>query len=274
MALYAIGDIQGCWLELQMLLDKINFNPDKDTLWFTGDLINRGPNSLETLRYVKSLGNAALTVLGNHELHLLAISYKKFTPKKNDTFDGILTAHDRDELINWLRHQPLFHHDKKRNYCLVHAGLPPQWDIAEAKIRANEVETLLQSDQIEDFLDHMYGDKPNIWSDALTGWDRLRFITNCFTRIRYCDRSGRLDLKQKGSPGNQPKGLFPWFELPDRKSSKDKIVFGHWSTLGFHANEGIYALDTGCLWGGELTALQLDGEMSRTSMACPCTKQS
>lgn len=273
MALYAIGDIQGCWLELQALLDKINFDPDEDTLWFTGDLVNRGPGSLETLRYVKSLGSAALTVLGNHELHFLAIFYEKFKPGKHDTFDELLTAHDRDELIDWLRHQPLFHHDEKQGYCLVHAGLPPQWNIAEAKKRANEVETILRSDQIEDFLDHMYGDTPDIWSDALTGWDRLRFITNCFTRIRYCDRSGRLDLKQKGPPGSQPDGLLPWFELPDRKSRDEEIVFGHWSTLGFQAREGIYALDTGCLWGGELTALQLDGEMFRTSLARPCIKK-
>lgn len=274
MAIFAIGDIQGCWIELQRLLNKINFDPEEDTLWFTGDLVNRGPGSLETVRFVKKLGDSAITVLGNHELHLLAIAHGKFKARKNDTFDALLKAHDRDELIEWLRHRPLMHRDKELGYAMVHAGLPPQWSIKEASRRAKEIETVLQSDQVGDFLENMYGDEPAIWDEELTGWERLRFITNCFTRIRYCDKKGRLNLKQKCAPGDQPDGLFPWFELPKRKNKSADIIFGHWSTLGFKAENGIYALDTGCLWGGQLTALRIDGEeMFRTSIDCPCVKK-
>jgi bis(5'-nucleosyl)-tetraphosphatase (symmetrical) len=269
MAIFAIGDIQGCWIELQQLLDKINFDPEEDTLWFTGDLVNRGPGSLETLRFVKKLGHSAITVLGNHELHLLAIAYGKFKARKGDTFEALLNAHDRDELIEWIRHLPLMHQDKSLGFAMVHAGLPPQWSIKEAASHAKEVEKCLQSKRFNKFLEKMYGDEPAIWSEKLEGWDRLRFITNGFTRIRYCDKKGHLNLKEKGTPGNQPKGLIPWFELPDRQSKSADIVFGHWSSLGFRAENGIYSLDTGCLWGGQLTALRLDGEeMYRTSLDC------
>lgn len=258
MAVYAIGDIQGCYRELQHLLDFLHFEPTQDRLWFAGDLVNRGPNSLETLRFVRGLGDAALTVLGNHDLHLLAAADDPARIKKRDTLHPILDAHDRDELLNWLRQQPLLHHDTQLGFTLVHAGLPPQWDLAQAQTCAQEVESVLRSDTHADYFAHMYGDEPNIWSDDLHGWARLRFITNCLTRLRYCDSDGRVALAFKGAPGSQPAGLQPWFTLPHRRSRELKILFGHWSTLGLRDDPGIYPLDSGCIWGGQLTALRLD----------------
>ena len=258
MAVYAIGDIQGCYRELQHLLDFLHFEPTQDRLWFAGDLVNRGPNSLETLRFVRGLGDAALTVLGNHDLHLLAAADDPARIKKRDTLHPILDAPDRDELLNWLRQQPLLHHDTRLGFTLVHAGLPPHWDLAQAQACAREVESVLRSDNHADYFAHMYGDEPNIWSDDLHGWARLRFITNCLTRLRYCDSDGRMALAPKGAPGSQPAGLHPWFTLPQRRSRELKILFGHWSTLGLRDDPGIYPLDSGCLWGGQLTALRLD----------------
>lgn len=266
MAIYAIGDIQGCFDELLMLLEQIDFDRREDQLWFTGDLVNRGPKSLEVLRFVKGLGDAAVSVLGNHDLHLLAAARNGIC-KKKDTLEDILSAADRDELLSWLRHRPLLHYDEE--FCLIHAGLSPHWDLDLAMRCASEVQGVLQGPDHGIFLDHMYGDTPHGWDESLEGWDRLRFIINCFTRMRYCDEGGRLDLKEKGPPGSQPKHLMPWFEAPNRKSTGTAIVFGHWSTLGFSSVNSCYGLDTGCLWGGQLTALRLDGEMFRTSIACP-----
>jgi len=267
MAIYAIGDLQGCFAELQYLLEKIGFDPAEDTVRFTGDLVNRGPHSLETLRFIKGLGKAAVTVLGNHDLHLLAVAFGASRTKHKDTFDDVLSAPDRDELLDWLRRRPLLHHADK--FYLVHAGLPPQWNMGTAINCAREVEAILQSDGHAEFFLHMYGDQPVEWSDQLTGWERLRFITSAFTRMRYCDRHGRLDFKEKCRPGQQPAHLVPWFKAPNRRSTGAEIIFGHWSTLGFYADNGCYALDTGCLWGGELTALRLDGsEMRRISVPC------
>jgi bis(5'-nucleosyl)-tetraphosphatase (symmetrical) len=259
MATYAIGDIQGCFEQLQELLHRLKFDPDQDQLWFTGDLVNRGPGSLETLRFVKALGTQAITVLGNHDLHLLAVAAGYVPKHKKDTIDDILNAPDREELLEWLRQQPLIHHDTRLGYTLLHAGLPPHWDLNDAQQHAHEVETVLRGDEYHGFLEHMYGNKPNRWSDDLEGWDRLRFITNCFTRLRYCDAKGKLCLKSKGRPGSQPKPYLPWFEVPGRASRDMHIVFGHWSALGTHNVAGVYALDTGCLWGGKLTAMRLDG---------------
>ncbi|MGZ8216980.1 symmetrical bis(5'-nucleosyl)-tetraphosphatase [Methylomagnum sp.] len=267
MAIYAIGDVQGCFAELQALLEKLRFDPAQDRLWFTGDLVNRGPRSLETLRCIRGLGEAAVAVLGNHDLHLLAVALGVSKTKHRDTFGDVLAAPDRDELLDWLRHCPLLH--REGGFYLIHAGLPPQWSAEDAARHAAEVESLLRGDNYGEFFRHMYGDQPDMWSDYLRGWGRLRFITNCLTRLRYCEWDGRVEFKHKGVPGSQPPHLRPWFDVPGRRSVDATIVFGHWSTLGFHAGPGVYGLDTGCLWGGELTALRLDGEdRARVSVAC------
>ena len=258
MAVYAIGDIQGCYDELQSLLELIHFNPQHDQLWFAGDLVNRGPKSLETLRFIKDLGDRAACVLGNHDLHLIATAYGYPLDNDDHTLDAILSAPDRDELIDWLRQQPLLHHDDVLGYTMIHAGLPPQWDLALAQQCAHEVETMLRGNNIGNFIEHMYGNKPRHWSADLSGWKRLRFTVNCLTRLRFCDEQGRLQLKYKGPPGSQPPQYHPWFELPERKSRDLNIVFGHWSTLGKRNDTGIFPLDTACLWGGELTALRID----------------
>ena len=270
MAIYAIGDIQGCYNELQQLLEKLHFDPSADRLWLTGDLVNRGPRSLEVLRLVRSLGSKAVTVLGNHDLHLLALwqhHHRHF--KSNDTLAAIFAAPDGEELLDWLRCQPLMHYDAQLDFAMLHAGLPPQWDLQQALACAAEVEAVLRSDRFDEFLGHMYGNKPDLWSANLSGWDRLRFIVNCLTRLRFCTLEGKLDFKHKGHPGEQPgKDHLPWFQLPQRKSRDTRIVFGHWSTLGLYQSDNVHAIDTGCLWGGSLTALKLeDGSLT----ALPCS---
>ncbi|MES9966138.1 MAG: symmetrical bis(5'-nucleosyl)-tetraphosphatase [Sedimenticola sp.] len=258
MAVYAIGDVQGCYDELQLLLERIRFDETKDKLWFAGDLVNRGPHSLEVLRFVKKLGKRAITVLGNHDLHLLAISEGNLKHNRKDhTLDEILAAPDREELLHWLRHRPLMHHSRKRGLSMIHAGLPPQWDIETALGCARELEATLQGEGFHDYCQQMYGNEPACWTDDPKGMERLRFITNAFTRLRYCDSEGNMALKEKGPPGSQGPALLPWFEMPDRRSRADRILFGHWSTLGYRHQENIWALDTGCLWGGRLTALRL-----------------
>jgi len=272
MSIYAIGDIQGCFDELLRLLDTLCFNEHTDQLWFAGDLVNRGPKSLETLRFVKSLGDSAITVLGNHDLHLLAASCAPKIANKKDSLLPILEAPDRDELIDWLRHRPLFHFND--DFCLVHAGLPPQWDFKKTQKMALLAEQALRSPDYQAFLKQMYGNKPNIWSSDLKGIEKLRFIINCFTRMRYCDVNGRLDFVQSGPLGSQPKSLVPWFAVPKRKNADMRIIFGHWSTLGYYEGPNCYAIDTGCLWGGQLTALKLDEPVQRFSIDCPETKKS
>lgn len=267
MSIYAIGDVQGCFDDLLRLLDEIQFNENSDQLWFAGDLVNRGPKSLETLRFVKSLGKAARTVLGNHDLHLLATAYKQRQIHKKDSLDNILKASDRDELLHWLRHQPLFH--TNNHYCLLHAGLPPQWDFAKTKKMALKAEKVLQSSDYKDFFKVMYGDKPNIWSSKLKGMNKIRFIINCFTRLRYCEVNGRLDFKYNCAVGFQPDYLLPWFAVPGRKSVDMKIIFGHWSALGYYQGNNSFAIDTGCLWGGQLTALKLEKKTKRICVDCP-----
>lgn len=260
MAVYAIGDIQGCYDEFQRLLERIQFEPLRDTLWLTGDLVNRGPRSLEVLRRVKSLGDAAITVLGNHDLHLLALALDPQAKRKSkDTLDPILTAPDRDELLHWLRHQPLLHHDARLRRTLIHAGLPPQWDLATAKSCAHELEIALRdTTSARELFQNMYGDEPDQWSDELRGWARLRFITNCLTRLRVCTDEGRLRLKEKMPPTELKWGLYPWFRVPNRLSLSERIVCGHWSALGFHDADNVLGLDTGCVWGGTLCAMRLD----------------
>jgi len=268
MATYAIGDLQGCYESLLRLLDKLNFDKTKDTLWFAGDLVNRGSDSLSTLRFVKSLGDSAISVLGNHDLHLLAIAYgvkKKCSPD----LQRILDAEDRDELLHWLSTRPLLHHDPELNYTISHAGIYPLWTLKKAKKYAAELEKELKNN-LNDFLNHMYGNKPDKWDDSLSGFKRLRFICNCFTRMRFCKKDGTLDFSSNGAPGKIPKGTFPWFELPKRKISNKKLLFGHWSTLGIINKENVYALDTGCVWGGKLTALRIDTEIAEyISIDCP-----
>lgn len=268
MTTYAIGDLQGCYDSLLRLLEKINFDKTKDTLWFAGDLVNRGPDSLSTLRFVKSLGDSAITVLGNHDLHLLAIAYGVKTTRSPD-LQRILDADDRDELLHWLSHRPLLHHDEQLNYTIAHAGIYPLWTLQQAQEHAFELEHELKNN-LNTFLHNMYGDKPEKWDDSLTGFDRLRFICNSFTRMRFCREDGCLDFSSNGAPGSIPEGAKPWFEVSNRQTTKERILFGHWSTLGKVSKENIYALDTGCVWGGELTALRIDTEIAEyINVNCP-----
>ncbi len=269
MAIYAIGDVQGCFDELSTLIGKISFNPKLDCLWFAGDLVSRGPKSLETLRWVKSLGNAAITVLGNHDLHLLAAFAGV---KKIDEYSSlypVLQAQDAKELFNWLRQRPLMHYDPEFNTAMVHAGLPPQWKIDQALSRAAEVEEILRCRQYKDFLDNMYGEKPDRWGETLNGWERLRVITNAFTRMRYCSTDGRMNFSDKGPPGTQTSGLQPWYAINARNSQNTTIVFGHWSTLGHYTGHNVIAIDTGCLWGGVLTAIRID-DPQKNIFQVPC----
>lgn len=273
MATYAIGDVQGCFDELKTLLTHINFKSDRDQLWFCGDLVNRGPKSLKTLRFVRSLEDNANTVLGNHDLHLLATAYYHKSPGRKDTFDNILQAKDAEQLLDWLRHRPLAIHDEEKDVTLFHAGIHPAWSIKKTLKLAKEVEQVLQSDDHIDFYKHMYGDKPASWHDSLTGWQRYRFITNILTRLRYCDLQGRPALNIKGAPGSQAKHLMPWYEVPNRKTKNDSLIFGHWSTLphaGKKAINNTYAIDSGCLWGGYLTAMKVGKKKVKyTRLNCP-----
>lgn len=264
MSIYAIGDIQGCYDDLLRLLDKIKFNPSDDQLWFAGDLVNRGPKSLETLRFIKSLDNAAVAVLGNHDLHLLATALKQRKPHKKDSLKAVLQAPDCDELLHWLRYRPLLHYND--DFCLLHAGLPPQWNFSEAKKMALIAEKVLQGDDYKTFFKSMYGNKPSQWHADLKGTERVRFIINCFTRIRYCDAQGKLNFDYNGAIGTQPKKLLPWFSLPNRQSAELRIIFGHWSTLGYYQGHNCYGIDTGCLWGGKLTAIRLGKKVKKISI--------
>ncbi|VAW62587.1 Bis(5'-nucleosyl)-tetraphosphatase, symmetrical [hydrothermal vent metagenome] len=269
MATYAIGDIQGCYQQLKALLLKLKFNSDKDKLWFAGDIVNRGPDSLRTLRFIRSLEDNAITVLGNHDLHLLAVANGRRKQGKKDTIQPILNASDSEQLIDWLRHRPLVHYQKKNHVCLVHAGIHPRWNLNETLAFSKEMETILQSSKSHEFFHHMYGDTPSKWSNNLTGWDRLRFITNCFTRMRYINDDFKLCLKEKGAPGKQDSNIHPWFEF-ERKEPDLNIVFGHWSTLKDPKLKYLHPLDTGCLWGGELTALKINNKLKKMiSVSCP-----
>jgi bis(5'-nucleosyl)-tetraphosphatase (symmetrical) len=268
MATYAIGDIQGCLEPLQCLLQEIKFNPSKDKLWLAGDLINRGPDTLETLRFLYRLRDSITIVLGNHDLHFIAVYYGLRKRGKNDTLDELLRAPDCADLVYWLRQQKLVHHDPRLNFTMVHAGIPPQWDISEALAHAREVENVLQTDKIETFLSGMYGNLPSRWDNNLAGVDRLRLITNYFTRMRFCSAEGELELQTKESVDAAPVGFAPWFSFAERKTWDQRILFGHWAALEGRTDvENVYALDTGCVWGGSLTALRLEDERW---FACDC----
>jgi bis(5'-nucleosyl)-tetraphosphatase (symmetrical) len=268
MALYAIGDLQGCHAEFMALLEQLRFDPAHDRLWLTGDLVNRGPHSLEVLRTVRSLGPAATVVLGNHDLHLLAMAWAPKTVRRREPeLQVVLDAPDAGELLAWLAARPLLHCDRELGWTLVHAGLPPQWSLDEAAACAREIETALR-ERPRELLAEMYGDSPDAWSPALAGFDRLRFAVNCLTRLRFVDADGRLLLGLKGPPGEAPPGAVPWFRHPERATRADRILFGHWSALGYLAEPGLRCLDTGCVWGGALCALRLDREEEALMLPC------
>lgn len=269
MSRHAIGDIQGCCDELRALLARIGFSADRDRLWFVGDLVNRGPQSLEALRFVRALGDNAVVVLGNHDLHLLAIACGCRPPRRSDTLDEILRAPDRDVLLEWLATRPLAHFEA--GDLLVHAGVVPQWTVEATLGLASEVESALR-DHPRDLFDHMYGDDPDHWRVDLEGTDRLRFAINVLTRMRVCTNDGRINLRIKGKPPAAGSQWVPWFDVESRRTRDARIVFGHWSALGLVVRDDVIGLDSGCVWGGSLTAVDLDsrqaGGQAPISVSC------
>jgi bis(5'-nucleosyl)-tetraphosphatase (symmetrical) len=255
-ATYAVGDLQGCFDPLERLLGEIGFSPARDTLWLVGDLVNRGTQSLECLRFARSLGSRAVTVLGNHDLHLLAVAEGIRPSREDDTLEPVLAAPDRGELLDWLRRQAMLHLEDE--YLLVHAGLLPAWEAERARGLADEVENALRGAGYRDLLEHMYGSRPDRWKEGLRGYDRLRLIINAMTRMRICSADGRMELSHKGSLADIPDGYLPWFDVPGRKSKSSTVVCGHWSALGLKVRSDLLALDSGCVWGGCLTAIRLE----------------
>jgi bis(5'-nucleosyl)-tetraphosphatase (symmetrical) len=265
MATYAIGDIQGCYDEMRRLLDAVGFDPAQDRLWLVGDLVNRGPQSVEVLRYLRGLGDHAVAVLGNHDLHLLVVAAGVRKPHRGDTLDALLAAPDRDELLDWLRRQRLMHADA--GYAMVHAGLLPQWSIAQALALAREVEAALQGPDYGEFLNCMYGNTPAQWRDDLAGYDRLRVIVNAMTRLRLCTPGGVMEFTHKTGLTDAPAGYLPWFDVPGRASSDTPVLFGHWAALGLTLRSDVLGLDSGCVWGRRLTAVRLE---DRRVFQCGC----
>ena len=265
MATYAIGDLQGCFFSFKDLLKKIQFNPAHDRLWFVGDLINRGPGSLDVMRWMFDYQSSVVTVLGNHDLHTLVVAEGFVSAHRSDTIQSLLDAPDAPELLGWLRQQPLVHFE--HGYLMVHAGLLPEWTVDQALTLAAEVNVALQAPNYREFLQHMYGNDPKRWDDGLTGWDRLRVITNAMTRLRICSTEGEMEFKFKGELENIPNGYQAWFDLTQRASVNTPIVFGHWSALGLQHKNNVYSLDTGCLWGGHLSAMRLE---DRQIFQVPC----
>jgi len=267
---YLIGDLQGCCDALARLLEKIDFSPSRDRLYLLGDLVNRGPDSLTTLRRLQSLGDAAQCLLGNHDLHLLATAAGVRAPHKGDTLDAILQAPDREALLEWLRRQRLAM--RSQGWLMVHAGVVPQWDADQTLALAEEVHALLRGPALAEFLPQMYGNEPDRWKDELEGVARLRFIINVLTRIRFCNAKGRLDFKTKEGLGAAPEGFMPWFEVPERRTAGHPVAFGHWSTLGLVQRPDLLALDTGCVWGGELTAARVADGQALEIIQVPCAQ--
>ena len=259
MATYIVGDIQGCFDELQLLLEKAKFNPARDTIWFAGDLVARGPKSLETLRFVKSLGESAVTVLGNHDLHLLAIYLGVHPMKKKDRTASIFNADDHEELFDWLRRQPLL--AEHPDFVMCHAGISPQWDLHQARSAAREIEDILLGDNWRELIEEMYSNTPDQWDNKLIGIERYRYIINAFTRMRFCFPDGRLDMACKLPPNEvNHNELIPWFLLDSRVKFEKTILFGHWAALNGHHGREVIGLDTGCVWGGELTMLRWEDQ--------------
>jgi bis(5'-nucleosyl)-tetraphosphatase (symmetrical) len=268
MAIYAIGDVQGCYAELGRLVDALKFDPARDELWFVGDLVNRGPDSARVLRFVRGLGDRAVTVLGNHDLHLLAVARGNPARARDPELRAVLREPDAAELVDWLQRQPLAHYRADLRTLMVHAGVPGPWDPLLTVKLAREVEAILRGPLATGFLTNLYGDEPAIWSAALAGVPRWRFIVNALTRIRYCRADGGLDLAEKGPPANAAPGLVPWFDVPGRASRTVRIVFGHWSSLGLVQRDNLLGLDTGCVWGRKLTAVRLDGPARVVGVPC------
>lgn len=268
MSTYLIGDLQGCLKELEQLLAEVGFNPSRDQLWLTGDLVARGPDSLGCLRRIVGLGNAATVVLGNHDLHLLAVANGIGRPKAADKIDDILNAADRADLLYWLRHQPLLAEHEQHGFVMSHAGIPPQWDLTQARTAARKAEAELRSPQYRLRLQQMYGNQPDSWQEDLNELEQLRYTINAFTRMRLCHPDGRLDFAHKATLAEAPTSLHPWFEL--RAGYQDPpLIFGHWAALeGKCDTAGIHALDTGCVWGGSLTLLCWENG-GRLSTPCP-----
>lgn len=269
MSRYAIGDIQGCCDELRALLARIRFSADRDRLWLVGDLVNRGPRSLEVLRFVRALGDNAIVVLGNHDLHLLAVASGFRPARRSDTLDEILQAPDRDSLLEWLAARKIAHFEA--GDLLVHAGVVPQWTVETTLRLAREVESALRNDP-RNLFEHMYGDEPDHWSEDLTGTDRLRFAINVLTRVRVCTNEGRINLRLKGKPPTADSPWLPWFDVQSRRTRGTRVVFGHWSALGLILRDNVVGLDSGCVWGGALTAVDLDSGLSAGAapVSLPC----
>lgn len=255
MACYLIGDVQGCDAPLARLLDTVAFSPSRDTLYLLGDLVNRGPASAAVLRRLMGYGASAQCLLGNHDLSLLAVAHGLRAPHRNDTMDSVLMAADRGEMLEWLRHQRLA--IRAHGLLMVHGGVLPQWDVMQAMLLAAEVESVLQGPGMVDFLSNMYGNEPDRWDDSLQGHDRLRVIVNALTRLRFCTPGGAMNLKASGGLADAPEGCLPWFDVPGRRTADAVVAFGHWSTLGFLHRPDLISLDTGCVWGGCLSALKL-----------------
>lgn len=268
MAAYLVGDIQGCDGALGSLLEKAGFSPSRDTLYVLGDLVNRGPQSLDVLRRLMGYGDAAQCLLGNHDLSLLALAQGARAPHRNDTLDPVLQAHDRAPLLEWLRWRSMALH--AHGLLMVHGGLLPQWDLTQALALAREVEAALRGPGLGEFLAHMYGNQPDRWDDGLRGMDRLRVIVNALTRLRFCTAEGVMDLKATGRPEQAPAGFMPWFDVPGRRSADVCVAFGHWSTLGYLRRADLIALDTGCVWGGCLSALRLQADGRHELLQVQC----
>ena len=267
MATWAIGDVQGCAAELEALLDRIGYSPARDRLWFVGDLVNRGPRSLDVLRLIAGLGDSAIVVLGNHDLHLLAAARGGGLRDGDESLAPVLAAPDRARLLDWLQSRRMLYHDPALGRLMIHAGLPPQWDLDLACRCAAELERVLQGEASGGFFARMYGNQPDLWRDDLEGMDRLRYTVNALTRLRACDASGRMLLKLKGPVDRLPVGAMPWFRVPGRRTAGHRVVCGHWSALGYHDADGVLALDTGCVWGGTLTARRLDADGAPVSVS-------
>ena len=267
MATWAIGDVQGCAAELEALLDRIGYSPARDRLWFVGDLVNRGPRSLDVLRLVAGLGDSSVVVLGNHDLHLLAAARGAGLRDGDESLAPVLAAPDRARLLDWLQSRRMLHHDPALGRVMIHAGLPPQWTLDSALACAADLEQVLQGEASGAFFARMYGNQPDLWRDDLEGMDRLRFTVNALTRLRACDTEGRMLLKLKGPVARLPPGTMPWFRVPGRRTAGHRVVCGHWSALGYHDADGVLALDTGCVWGGTLTARRLDADDAPVSVS-------